>query len=169
MDALLIDLHGLAALAGIGIALFAEIGRVRAVADGTIGEHERTYLARLGKGLVASVLVLIVADTGIAYLEYVANAGAARVLSAGFWFELTLIVFILADLWCMAKKYLPLWFGGASSLAAYGAIALLAFVGSGSFGYFGLLILYSIAIFIVGGFLEYGHILTRKYDTDPAA
>lgn len=159
----LTTLHALAAFAGLIVALLAEYGRVRAVADGAIDAHERVYLKRLGRGLVAGALALLVLNPLLASLEYALPHVPQRVLTAAFWFEITLLAFIVVDFWLMARKFIPLWFGGAVSLSAYGMIVLLATRGAGAFGYFELFILYAVAIFITGGLLEYGHILTKRY------
>ncbi|MBU6323237.1 MAG: hypothetical protein KGI41_01185 [Patescibacteria group bacterium] len=160
---LLIDLHALAALLGAGIALFAEYGRVRALADGVMDEHERVYLTRLGRALAASVLALLIVNPLLALLEYGSPFGSERVLTAAFWFENTLILFIIFDLWLMAKRYVPLWFGGAVSLSGYLGILLLTFFGGVGLGYFGMCVLYAVGVFVTGGVLEYAHILTRTY------
>lgn len=164
--ALVTFLYGLAALLGLGLALFAEVGRVRAVADGTIDEHERTYLARLGVGLWTSVLVFVIANPLIVYLEYRGASAVTHVFLPSYWFQITLALFIMLDLLLMTRKQVSLWFGGAVSLTAYAGIAYLFFYGAAGFGYFQLCILYALAVFVVGGLLEYAHILTRTYGVE---
>ena len=158
---ILLALHTLGALIGVGFVTFAEVFYTKAASDGVIDHHERKYLRHLFHGLQFGMVLVIISGFALIVLEYLLPDSPQDVLSAPFWAIQTLTVFVVLLAYLLSKKYVAWWFASAAIFTGWWTILSIDLGYFNQFGYLTILATYLIMTFIVAGILGYCRILLR--------
>jgi len=155
---LLVISHIIGTVLGVGGATFAEIFYVRALRDGTVSGEEgatlKTIYTILRIGLFMAVL------SGFGFLLYFSLTGHEEYLyNEKLWAKLTIVFFLMVNAILIQAKRMPLWLGSAISLTSWYTALILGVLRGAGYTYFGVLIVYAMAVLVVAYFL---HVIESK-------
>src|SRR3989344_3497871 len=150
---LLVIMHIIGTVLGVGAATFAEIHYTRFNADNIITDDERKTLAITYTVMRVGLFLLVI--SGFAFLLYFRlTEHVAALTSPSFWAKMTVVGVLLANALLLQARMVPLAIGAAGSLTSWYAALILGVIGKTSATYFEILLYYVAAIVLVGGVLR---------------
>lgn len=153
---ILVILHVLGTVLGVGGATFAEIFIIKALRDGVIEPLEADYLKTVYTILRIGLIITVI--SGFGFLFMIRIAGHEEVLyNAKLWAKLTIIVIILANALLLQSRKISFRYGGAISLTSWYAATILGIWRTTTAGYFAILGWYILAVLLVKFLLDRIH------------
>lgn len=151
---LLIIAHIIGTVIGVGGATFAEIFIIKSLKDGVIDPVESSFLRPTYTAMRVGLFILVLSGFGLLLLNRI-NGFEENLYDEKFWAKMTIVLMLLFNAVLLQIRKVPLWLGSAVSITSwYSALILGAWHGL-SLSFFGILIWYVVAIFIVAGILEF--------------
>ncbi|MDO8552827.1 MAG: hypothetical protein Q7S01_04900 [bacterium] len=145
---LLVIIHIIGTVLGVGSATFAEIHYTRFNSDDIITDDERKTLA--ATYTVLRFGLLLVVASGFGFLLYLRlNEYVDILTSPTFWAKMTVISIIVANAILLQARLMPFLLGTALSLTSWYTALVLGVLRTTEASYFEILIYYGIAIVIV--------------------
>ncbi len=153
---ILIALHLIGTVLGVGGATFAEIFLLKSLRDGEIDPLESSFLKVTYRVIRIGLALLVLSGFGFLIL-YRLTGLEERLLSPLLWAKLAIVGIILANAILLQARKIPLWLGSALSLASwYGAmliIPLRSVFKSINAGFFDVILIYAAFVIITATIL----------------
>ena len=160
LHGVLVIIHIIGVILGVGGATLAEVFYIVALKDGKVDASEKLMMHANYKlirvGLVISVL------SGIALvLWFVFVQGNNWPLeSPKLWVKDIMVVVIIINAWLLTRHFIPMWLGASLSFTSWWGATVLGAWHEIPYTFTEIIIAYIIAIFTVAGILE---IIRRHY------
>jgi len=146
---LIIIIHIIGTVLGVGAATFAEIYYTRFNRDDIITDDERQTLATIYTVIRIGLFLLVI--SGFGFLLYFRLTEYLEPLtSPSFWAKMTVVVVLVGNAILLQMRAISLAIGSAISLTSWYTALVLGVIGSTNASYFEILIYYIIAIVLVG-------------------
>ncbi len=150
---LLVIVHVIGTVLGVGAATFAEIHYTRFNSDNIITDDERKTLAITYTVMRTGLFLLVV--SGFAFLLYFRlTEHVAALTSPSFWAKMTVVGVLVGNALLLQARIMPLAVGAAVSLTSWYTALVLGVIGKTDATYFEILLYYAGATIIVGGSLR---------------
>ncbi|MEK7109292.1 MAG: hypothetical protein AAB919_02545 [Patescibacteria group bacterium] len=146
---LLVIMHVVGTVLGVGAATFAEIYYTRFNSDDIVTDDERKTLATAYTVMRTGLFLLAI--SGFAFLLYFRLTEHVGILtSPSFWAKMTIVGVLVGNALMLQARIMPLAVGAAVSLTSWYAALVLGVIGKTSATYAEILIYYAVAIVLVG-------------------
>src|SRR3989344_4006418 len=146
---LLLIMHIIGTVLGVGAATFAEIHYTRFNSDDIITDDERKTLATTYTVMRIGLFLLVVSGFGfLLYFRLTEHVGILT--SPSFWAKMTIVGVLVGNALLLQARLIPFAIGTAVSLASLYAALVLGVIGRTSAGYFEILLYYAGAVIFVG-------------------
>lgn len=146
---LLIILHIIGTVLGVGAATFAEIHYTRFNRDNIIDDDETQTLKVTYTVMRAGLFLLVV--SGFGFLLYARLTEHVAILtSPSFWAKMTVVAILVGNALLLQARMIPISIGAPVSLTSWYAALVLGVIGKTSAGYVEILLYYAGAIILVG-------------------
>lgn len=153
---ILVIMHIVGTVLGVGAATFAEIHYARFNSDDIITDDERKTLATTYTVMRVGLLLLVI--SGFAFLLYFRLTEYVTTLtSPSFWAKMTVVAVLVGNALLLQVRMMPFAIGTAVSLTSWYAALVLGVIGKTSATYVEILVYYAIAIVLVGISLRWIH------------
>lgn len=146
---LLIIMHVVGTVLGVGAATFAEILYTRFNSDDIVNDEERKMLAVTYTVMRTGLFLLVISGFGM-LLYFRLTEYVDTLTSSSFWAKMTVIGVLVGNAIFLQARIVPLAIGAAVSLTSWYAALILGVVGKTSASYFEILLYYAAAIVLVG-------------------
>lgn len=157
---LLVIMHVIGTVLGVGAATFAEIYYLRFNSDNIITDDERKTLAITYTVMRTGLFLLVI--SGFAFLLYFRLTEYVGTLSSpSFWAKMTIVAVLVGNALLLQARMMPFAIGAAVSLTSWYAALILGVIGETNATYLGILIYYGVAIVLVGFSLRFLHARVR--------
>lgn len=160
---LLVIIHVVGTVLGVGAATFAEIYYTRFNSDDIITDDERKTLATTYFVMRVGLSLLVI--SGFAFLLYFRLTEHVGILtSPSFWAKLTITLVLVGNALLLQARFIPFAIGTTVSLTSWYAALVLGVIGKTSFTYLEILTGYVFAVLLVGILLQWirGHLHNSK-------
>ncbi len=147
---LLVIVHSLGTVFGVGGATYAHVFVHRAVADGTIDPSEHRALALSYRLLRIGLVLLVLSGFGL-LLQARLTDHAQWLYSPRVWLKMLLIPILVVNALLLAAHKLPTWLAGAIALVSWYAAFLLGFWRTLHAPFLTLVLFYIAAVLIIAG------------------
>lgn len=152
INKLLVVVHVIGTILGVGGATFVEIFLNKSLKDGQIDSTESDFLKTTYRIVRVGLVLAILSGFGFLLL-YKLNGQTARLYNPLLWAKLTMLLIILVNAVLLQIHKISLWWGSAISFVSWYAVTIVGiFLGPPQMGYFEIMLYYGVAI-IVGGFI----------------
>jgi len=152
---ILIAIHLIGTILGVGAATFAEIFLLKSLRDGEIDPIESSFMQISYKVIRVGLALLIISGFGFLIL-YRFTGLEERLFSSSLWSKLTILSIILINAVLLQARRIPLWLGSALSFASwYAAMLVVPLKGymysylTIMYWYIALIVLVAIILFII--------------------
>ena len=154
LHTILVLMHIVGTILGVGGATVAEMNVVQALRDGKIDPNEKRLMhANYTMIRVGTVLIVL---SGILLVWWHLSQGNTWVLtSEKLWIKELITVAIVINAVALARRWVPLWLGAAISFTSWWAATVLGVWRGVPFGFWELLIGYIVAIGLVAFLLHH--------------
>ena len=115
--------HLAATLVGAGSITVAEWQYFRAISDGRISAGERSYLVALFFSLRFALVLVMLVDIVLGFVLYAVPGAPALSLTAPYWFEMVLVLVLIATSWLRFHGRIPFWAGSAIAFTGWWYLA----------------------------------------------
>ncbi|MEK7177152.1 MAG: hypothetical protein AAB719_02570 [Patescibacteria group bacterium] len=151
---LLVVVHIIGTVLGVGAATFAEIYYARFNSDDILSDDERKTLTITFTVLRIGLFILVV--SGFGFLLYMRLTEYVEPLSSPtFWAKMTVVGVLVTNALLLQIRKIPLAVGAAVSLTGWYTALILGIIGKTSASYLELLLYFAIATILVGFVLEF--------------
>ena len=145
---LLILMHVIGTVLGVGAATFAEIFYTRFNSDNIITDDERNTLAVIYTIMRTGLFLLVVSGFGfLLYFRLTEHVGIFS--SPSFWAKMTVVAVLACNALLLQARIMPFLIGTAISLTSWYAALALGVFGKITASYFEILLYYVIAVILV--------------------
>ena len=145
---LLILMHIVGTVLGVGAATFAEIFYTRFNSDNIITDYERKTLAVIYTIMRTGLFLLVISGFGfLLYFRLTEHVGIFS--SPSFWAKMTVVGVLVANALLLQARLMPFLIGTAISLTSWYAALVLGVLGKVTASYFEILLYYAIAVVLV--------------------
>jgi len=145
---LLVLMHIIGTVLGVGAATFAEIFYTRFNSDNIITDDERSTLAVTYTIMRTGLFLLVV--SGFGFLLYFRLTEYMDIFSSpSFWAKMTVVAVLAGNALLLQARLMPFLIGTAVSLTSWYAALTLGVLGKTSASYFEILAYYAVAVVIV--------------------
>ena len=145
---LLILMHVIGTVLGVGAATFAEIFYTRFNSDNIITDDERNTLAVIYTIMRTGLFLLVVSGFGfLLYFRLTEHVGIFS--SPSFWAKMTVVAVLACNALLLQARLMPFLIGTAISLTSWYAALALGVFGKITASYFEILLYYVIAVILV--------------------
>lgn len=146
---LLVIMHVIGTVLGVGAATFAEIYYTRFNSDDIVNDEERKVLAVTYTVMRTGLFLLVISGFGfLLYFRLTEHVGILT--SPSFWAKMTVVAVLVGNAILLQARIMPFAVGAAVSLTSWYAALVLGVIGKTSASYFEILTYYAIAIVLVG-------------------
>jgi hypothetical protein len=146
---LLVIMHVIGTVLGVGAATFAEIHYTRFNIDDIITDDERKTLTTTYTVMRAGLFLLVI--SGFAFLLYFRlTENVAALTSPSFWAKMTIVAVIVGNALLLQARMVPFAIGAAVSITSWYAALVLGVIGKTNATYVEILMYYVVAIVLVG-------------------
>lgn len=150
---LLIIVHIIGTVLGVGAATFAEIYYARFNSDDILSDDERKTLATTFVVLRIGLFILVV--SGFGFLLYMRLTEYVEPLSSPtFWAKMTVVGVLVTNALLLQIRLIPLAVGAAVSLTGWYTALIFGVIGKTSASYLELMLYFAVATVLVGFILE---------------
>lgn len=157
---ILVIVHIVGTVLGVGGATFAEVNLVRALRDGAVSPDEDELMKSTYAVLRFGLFLLVLSGFGFLLL-YRLNDVAERLYSIALWAKLTIIGILVINVMLLQSRRIPLIWGSAISITSwYAALVLGVILRKAYYSYAGFLVIYAMAVIIMFFVLRFIH---RKF------
>src|SRR3989344_2826684 len=146
---LLVIMHIIGTVLGVGAATFAEIHYTRFNSDDIITDDERKTLATTYTVLRTGLFLLVLSGFGF-LLYFRLTEHVAALTSPSFWAKMTIVGVLVGNALLLQARILPLAIGAAVSLTSWYAALVLGVIGKTAASYGEILVYYAVATVLVG-------------------
>jgi hypothetical protein len=146
---LLIIVHVIGTVLGVGAATFAEIHYTRFNADDIVTDDEKQTLAVTYTVMRAGLFLLVISGFGM-LLHFRLTENVTALMSPVLWAKLTIVGILVGNALLLQMRAIPLSIGAAVSLTSWYAALVLGSIGKIDASYMGILAYYALAIVLVG-------------------
>ena len=155
---LVVIIHVIGTVLGVGAATFAEIYYTRFNCDDVITDDERKTLATTYFVMRVGLFLLVISGfTFLLYFRLIEHVGILT--SPSFWAKLTIIGILVGNALLLQAHLIPFAIGTTISLTSWYGALVLGVMGKTNFTYLEILTGYVVAILLLGIMLE----LIRRY------
>lgn len=153
MYTILILIHLVGTVLGVGAATFAEIFYLRALKDGEISPEEGAGLKTIYRVLRIGLVLGVLSGFGFLLL-YRFTGQADNLLDPKLWAKMTVIVILVINALLLQLHRIPVWLGASLSITSwYAAMVLGAWRGM-SYSYLEIMAGYIVAVIVMVVILE---------------
>ncbi len=146
---LLVIMHVIGTVLGVGAATFAEIHYTRFNSDDIITDDERKTLATTYTVMRAGLFLLVL--SGFGFLLYLRLTEQVELLtSPSFWAKMTIVGVLVGNAWLLQARIMPFAVGAAVSLTSWYAALVLGVIIRTNATYLEILMYYVVAVAVVG-------------------
>ena len=146
---LLIIMHIIGTVLGVGAATFAEIHYTRFNSDDIITDDERKTLATTYTVMRTGLFLLVISGFGL-LLYYRLTEYVGILTSATFWAKMTVVGILVTNAALLQARIMPFAIGAAVSLTSWYTALMLGVLRETSASYFEILAYYVVATVFVG-------------------
>jgi len=150
---MLVIVHVVGVVLGVGGATIAEVNIVRALKDGKVDASEKHLMHGTYWVIRVGTLIVLISGVALVWWIYFAEGSAWPLESAKVWVKNIMLLAIVFNAWFLTKRWIPLWLGGAVSFASWWGATVLGLWRT-PYSFWELIIGYVAAIFIVAVVLE---------------
>ena len=151
---LLVIMHIVGTVLGVGGATFAEIYYTRFNSDDIVNDDERKVLSITYTVMRTGLFLLVI--SGFSFLLYFRLTEHVETLtSPSFWAKMTVVAVLVGNALLLQTRILPFAIGAAVSLTSWYVALILGIIGTTSATYVEILVYYVIAIVLVGFSLRF--------------
>lgn len=149
---LLVAIHILGAILGVGGATFAEIFLNKALKDGKVDPVESDFLKTTYRVIRVGLVLAVLSGFGFLIL-YKITGQTFRLYDPLLWAKITILLVILTNAVLLQMHKISLWWGSAFSFVSWWAATIIGVLMRGpSYPYFEIMAYYIVAV-IIGGFV----------------
>ena len=146
---LLIIMHVIGTVLGVGAATFAEIHYTRFNSKDIVTDDEKKTLATIYT--VTRIGLFLLVMSGFGFLLYFRLTEYVDTLSSpSFWAKMTIVAILVGNALLLQARIMPLAIGAAVSLTSWYTALVLGVIGSTSASYVQILMYYAVAVLLVG-------------------
>lgn len=146
---LLVIMHVVGTVLGVGAATFAEIHYTRFNSDDIITDDERKTLATTYTVMRTGLFLLVI--SGFSILLYMRLTEYVEVLtSPSFWAKMTVVAVLVGNALLLQARIMPFSVGAAISLTSWYTALMLGVIGTTGATYLEILMYYAAAVVLVG-------------------
>ncbi len=146
---LLVIMHIVGTVLGVGAATFAEIYYTRFNSDDIVNDDERKVLSVTYTVMRAGLFLLVI--SGFAFLLYFRlTENVGTLTSPTFWAKMTIVAILVGNALLLQARMIPFAYGAAVSLTSWYTALILGVVGKTSASYAEILMYYAVATVLVG-------------------
>lgn len=146
---LLVVMHVVGTVLGVGAATFAEIHYTRFNSDDIIADDERKTLAATYTVMRTGLFLLVISGFGL-LLYFRLTEYVEALTSPSFWAKMTIVAALVGNALLLQARIMPLAIGAAVSLTSWYAALTLGVIGQTNATYVEILMYYAVAIVLVG-------------------
>lgn len=150
---ILVLIHLLGTILGVGAATFAEIFYLRALKDGEIDPEEGSNLKIIYSVLRIGLILGILSGFGFLVL-YRLTGQEERLLDPKLWAKMTVIVILLTNALLLQARRIPMWLGASLSITSWYVAAILGSLRGISYSYIQIMLGYIVAVVFMTIVLE---------------
>lgn len=151
---ILVIMHVIGTVLGVGAATFAEIYYTRFNSDDIITDDERKTLTTTYTVMRVGLFLLVI--SGFSFLLYFRlTEHVAALTSPSFLAKMTIVGILVANALLLQARIIPLAIGAAVSLTSWYAALTLGVIGKTDATYLEILVYYVIAVVVVGVLLRW--------------
>jgi len=154
--------HLFAVLLGAGSITFAEWQYFRAIADGRIDEGERSHLSALFFSLRFALVMMVLVDIVLGIVLYIAASSVVPALTSMYWFEMLIVLTLIATSWLRFHGHIPFWAGSSIAFVGWWYLAGMDIGFVPIEGFASALLGFVISIFVLAGLFGYVRFLVRS-------
>ena len=146
---ILVILHIIGTVLGVGGGTFAELNYIKALRDGVVTPEESQLMQMTYTVLRLGLFLLVLSGFGF-LLYYRLNGFEEALYSPALWAKLTIIGILTANASLLQLHKIPLAWGSAISFTSwYAALILGVLLTDSKYSYFGVMAVYVVSIIIV--------------------
>jgi hypothetical protein len=146
---LLVLMHIVGTVLGVGAATFAEIYYTRFNSDDIVNDDERKVLSITYTVMRAGLFLLVI--SGFSFVLYFRLTEHVEILtSPSFLAKMTIVAVLVGNALLLQARMVPFAIGAAGSLTSWYAALVLGVVGETGATYLEILFYYAVAIVLVG-------------------
>lgn len=150
---ILIIVHIIGTVLGVGGATFAEIFYLKAIKDGEIDPTEGSFLKTTYVILRIGIVLLVLSGFGI-FIWAVSQGGSVLLLEPRLWAKMTLMLVIVVNALLLQAHAIPSWLGFSLSFTSWYAALILGLWRSLDASYVEIMLAYIMWVLIIGFILE---------------
>lgn len=158
---LIVLLHVVGTILGVGGATVAELQITRALGDKKLHPDERALL-HVNYGLIrVGMATLLVSVLGM-YWYFAMTGSNVLFTSEKLWIKELMFVAIIINAFALQKRWVPLWLGASISFTSWWGAALLGLAGELTYTFMTYIAVYIAAIFAVAGVTKFLRTASEK-------
>lgn len=142
---ILIIMHLVGTVLGVGGATFAEINIMRALSDGVVSPDESNLMRGVYTTIRLGLFLTLI--SGFGFLVYYRLNGMEELLyAAKLWAKMTIIGFLSVNAILLQIRFIPFMWGSAISITSWYAALVLGSIRQIEYSYFAILAVYAAAV-----------------------